>query len=232
MITLNNENFIDQANFSLDNFETFEPELERLSGLMQREVKDLESRVEKIKTDRNLSRAGMDEKLADVYAEKKEYFEKMRVDFENQYSEESFRVAERLNQALAENKFTTGDRAADEVRAQEIRRWFQGIDPVLREETLKAAVNSGDTELIDAVTSAPKCLNICPQSLVEHIQKQRAAKLSPGNANLSKDIETLKSTMHYNFIRVDKILEPLKRVAVSVRPEDFDPLFRLARGKR
>lgn len=230
MKTLKNENFIVEANFSIDNFGPFENLLEEYTAKMQNEIKDLQARVDRVRSDANLSTKGQDLEISKIYAEKKAFMDGLKKDIESRFLDQSQDLARKLNDAANRASFTTGDPVRDEIRADGIRRWFLDIDPALRELKLNEALRSGDLELVDAIISAPKCYGLVSESFAQSVTARKAATLDPTSANLQSDIRTLRGVMDYNFRRIENILEPARKVAARVEPDRYDPLVMQAKG--
>jgi len=162
------------------------------------------------------------------YSEKKAFIDKLLFDHSEKYAKQRDGVFKTFQAVLEQNRFSTGDRASDEVRAASIRQWFASLDPVHREATLTSALTSGDYELLDAIRSAPKCFQLAPESLHQELDRRRAAMLAPDEASLAADLGELDRVLKYNVAVATNELAPLADVARATFPEVHDPLWRQA----
>ena len=224
--------WITDAAFSVSNAEIFEADLEAKVSALQKEMTDLDARADRIRNDRDLSREGMEKRLAELYSEKAAFLSQFEQETLAKLHEAEQGQRNAMWSALDSHRFTTGDKSADEIRAVELRRWFMEVDPAHRENVYLEAVRSGDRELAQAIENAPRAFNLLPQSLVLEGQRQRAAKLRPDEAHMQADLSQLRQVMGHNFARAKKVLEPFKQVAIRAMPEIHDPMFRMAKGLR
>lgn len=227
-----NETWIDTAPFSVANAELFESELEKVVSNLDNELKDLEQRVANVRADTNLSKSGQDKKIAEIYGEKASYIQTMEENIRTKTLQAINKEEHVLAKALSENTFSTGHPAADEVRAREIRSWFNLQDPALRENIYLEAVSQGDTELTTAIERAPACFKLLPQSLITEGKRRRAAMVKPESATMHNDLKLLGEVSGHNFTRAKKALEPYRNIAMAADPEKFDPVIRMGQGRQ
>ena len=224
--------FITETAFSVGNAEALEHELEAHVARLHADRADLEQRLAAIDNDKNLSESGKNARKTELYAEKAAFLDAVQAEFEKGIASRSGNMGEALNAAAsrAATAASTGDKAADEVRASEIRRWFAELDPVFRENRLSAAVAEGDFELLCAVLKAPRCLGLASESLRQSVERRLAARIDPVAASTADDLRALANVMGHNFGRARKALAPLETIARQTDPARFDSVYRKAKG--
>ncbi len=224
--------FITETAFSPINGEALEHELEAHVARLHADAADLEQRLAASDNDKNLSDAGKNARTTELYAEKAAFLDAAEAEFTKNISDRSGNMANALNAAAsrAATAASTGDKAADEVRAGEIRRWFAEQDPAFRENRLSEALAQGDFELLNAIIRAPRCLGLASESLRQSVERRLAARIDPTSAATADDLRALANVMNHNFTRARKALAPLEAIARQTAPARFDPVHRVSKG--
>lgn len=224
--------FITEGQFSPINAEPLEAELEAWAERLHADSADLNERLARIDADKNLSDEGKNARKTELFAEKAAFLDAAEAEFTKNISDRSGNMANALNAAAsrAATAASTGDKAADEVRAGEIRRWFAEQDPAFRENLLNDALASGDFELLFAVMKAPRCLGLASESLRQSVERRLAARIDPTSAATADDLRALANVMNHNFTRARKALAPLEAIARQTAPARFDPVHRVSKG--
>lgn len=229
--TKGNLHLVANASFSLSgNVDFFEGLLEKQTATISNHYDDTLEAARRIQDNPDLSDQGKKKQLADLYGRHVDFMKSIADNQEVKNLEtRKAEVAAKLKQSL-QPEVEKMDSARAEMRAQEIRRWFQTIDPVHREQTYLEAVSRGDIELCRAIEDAPSFYKFVPDSLKAEGQRRRQFAINPDDARFISDVSTLNSTIQANIARADRELEDLKKVAWQVYPEKYDALVMQAHG--
>jgi hypothetical protein len=224
---------VSSAQFAMsDNVELFEDLLDKQTARLSDHYESMMESEQRIRQDKNLSDLGRKKQLADLYGRHLEFMRSIADDSEvRSLNARKEIAANRLREALRP-EVEKMDSARAEIRAQEIRRWFETVDPVMREQTYLDAVSRGDVEICRAIEDAPSFYGFLSESLIHEGQRRRQAKLNPDDSAFVSDVRTLDNAVRANIARTEKELEPLRKVAFEVYPEVYDPLYQAARGER
>lgn len=93
---------------------------------------------------------------------------------------------EAARRELVAGKEKRAETVADAVRAMELRSWFRSLSEEERLAALREALNDEDAEMLSAVHSAPRAMNLVPG---ERMREVIAEALSPKASAEVKDLE-------------------------------------------
>lgn len=218
--------FIKEGRFSVLNGDAMENELSALAAKLEHEFADMALRMDAIEQDAALSAIGREQAIAALYSEKQASLDAFKQKVESNLIDRAANMAHALAGAVKLPELDT-------ARMRWVAEHFAATaDPVGRAAALQEAIAGGDYELVAAVLGAPTCLRLVADSVRLDVEQRLAAKFAPEHALTALDVKEMREMMQHNFTRAEKVLEPLRVVAMRVHPEKYDPTYRAAKGSK
>ena len=176
---------VEEAQFSLQNQDTFEVMLSKSVSELSEVLADCDRDIASIEADRSLSQIGQLEAVQARAARAAGYVSELDAKA-SQIDGEAAKHMEAMAKALDANTWESPLGNVDTaLRQAELRAELRGMDPLLREQAYRAAVAEGDLELVAVFENAPKLLRLVPADLVHEQRRIRASRLAPDHATMA-----------------------------------------------
>lgn len=189
---------VEDAQFSLQNQDTFEVMLSKYNSELSSVLSDYDADVAAIQADRHLSQEGQLSAIQARAARAADFVSELDTKA-SQIDGEAAKHMEAMTEALASDTWESPLGNVDAaLRQAELRAELRGMDPLLREQAYRTAVAEGDLELVAVIENAPKLLRLVPADLVAEQRKVRASRLKPDAAAMAEDLGRLRRLLAGN----------------------------------